>query len=98
MLDLSENAKSFISGWVTGCTQVVVMQPFEIIKVRQINQPLDSIKYQGFANSFKTILRDEGFLAFYKGINLLIKVFISLSRNLFSTHWIWDTKFTSVRL
>ena len=72
MLDLSENAKSFISGWVTGCTQVVVMQPFEIIKVRQINQPLDSLKYQGFANSFKTILREEGLLTFYKGICVFI--------------------------
>ena len=98
MLNLSENAKSFISGWVTGCTQVVVMQPFEIIKVRQINQPLGSLKYQGFSNSFKTILREEGFLTFYKGKHLFIKVFIDLIRNLFSTHRIWNTKFTAIRL
>jgi hypothetical protein len=56
MADLSENVKSFISGWVTGCTQVIVMQPFEIIKVRQINEPFHSQKYKGFIRSFKTIL------------------------------------------
>jgi hypothetical protein len=67
MTDLSENAKSFISGWVTGCSQVLVMQPFEIIKVRQINEPYHSDKYKGFLRSFRTILTNEGPLAFYKG-------------------------------
>lgn len=37
MSQLSEDAKSFISGLVSGWFQVIVMQPFEIVKVRQTN-------------------------------------------------------------
>ena len=33
-----ETLKDFICGSVSGWTQVIVMQPFEIIKVRLINQ------------------------------------------------------------
>jgi hypothetical protein len=33
-------AKDFISGCVCGWVQVVVMQPFEIVKVRLINQSM----------------------------------------------------------
>jgi hypothetical protein len=64
---LSENGKGFLSGYVAGCVQVLVMQPFEIIKVRQVNESNNSLKYHGFTNAFKNILREEGALAFYKG-------------------------------
>jgi hypothetical protein len=60
--------KGFISGCVAGCTQVLVMQPFEIIKVRQVNEAANSLKYHGFINSIKSIFREEGLSAFYKGI------------------------------
>jgi len=66
-LELSENAKGFLSGYVAGCVQVLVMQPFEIIKVRQVNEASNSLKYHGFTNAFKSILREEGALAFYRG-------------------------------
>jgi hypothetical protein len=46
------------------------MQPFEIIKVRQINEPFESTRYSGFLKSFRTILREEGLLTFYKGTTL----------------------------
>lgn len=65
--ELSENVKGFISGYVAGCVQVLVMQPFEIIKVRQVNESNASLKYHGFINAFKNILKEEGALAFYKG-------------------------------
>lgn len=51
--------------------QVFVMQPFEIIKLRQVNEHDGSVKYHGFLRSFRTILQEEGIAAFYKGIIVL---------------------------
>jgi hypothetical protein len=72
---------SFISGSLAGVAQVFVMQPFETIKVRQVNEHDDSVKYRGFRGAFKTILREEGFLGFYKGTSFLSKAHLSIFRN-----------------
>lgn len=45
------------------------MQPFEIVKVRQVNEPGHSAKYRGFIRSITTILKEEGYTGFYKGKN-----------------------------
>jgi hypothetical protein len=58
MPTFSEDVISFVSGAVTGCAQVFVMQPFEIIKLRQVNEEDGSVKYHGFRRSFKTILQE----------------------------------------
>ena len=62
-----EDVISFVSGALAGFAQVFVMQPFEIIKLRQVNEQQGSVKYKGFSRAFKTILTEEGFLGFYKG-------------------------------
>ncbi len=43
------------------------MQPFEIIKVRLANQSLLNPTYKGILDCARSIYREEGPLAFYKG-------------------------------
>jgi hypothetical protein len=43
------------------------MQPFEIVKVRLINQSLLHPEYNGIIDCFKKIRKEEGSSAFYKG-------------------------------
>lgn len=53
------------SGW----SQVFVMQPFEIIKVRLQTQSAANKMYNGIADCLMKIIKNEGFLALYKGIS-----------------------------
>lgn len=54
----------FNAGW----SQVFVMQPFEIIKVRLQTQDPNAKVYSGIVDCFKSIVNKEGPLALYKGI------------------------------
>lgn len=65
--NLSEDIKGFISGAFAGVAQVFVMQPFEKIKLRQVNEHDGSVKYHGFMRSLRTIIQEEGFFSFYQG-------------------------------
>lgn len=71
---MSEDVKGFISGAFAGFAQVFVMQPFEKIKLRQVNEHDESVKYHGFLRSVRTILQEEGFLSFYKGSPAVMQV------------------------
>lgn len=64
---ISDSLKDFACGCASGWTQVFVMQPFEIVKVRLINQSLKNSYYTGIFDCFKKIRSEEGLLAFYKG-------------------------------
>lgn len=59
--------KDFFCGCVSGWVQVFVMQPFEIVKVRLINQSSTNPQYKGIIDCFKKIRNEEGLIAFYKG-------------------------------
>jgi hypothetical protein len=65
--------KDFFSGCVSGWVQVLVMQPFEIVKVRLINQSLLNPEYNGIVDCFSKIYREEGAATFYKGNQYKIK-------------------------
>lgn len=54
---------SIISGW----SQVFVMQPFEIIKVRLQTQSNTNKMYNGIVDCLMKIIKNEGPLALYKG-------------------------------
>ncbi len=54
----------FISGSAAGIVQVLLGQPFDIVKVRMQTSPG---VYKSAADCFKSILSNEGPLAFYKG-------------------------------
>ena len=54
---------AFSSGFFMTCT----VSPFDIIRTRLMNQPVDAKIYNGFVDCFVKILRNEGPLGFYKG-------------------------------
>ena len=60
--------RGFVCGTVAGWMQVFVMQPFEIIKVRLVNQSLLKPEYFGIIDCFKRILKEEGVKTFYRGM------------------------------
>lgn len=64
---MNQSTKDIISGFISGWTQVLIMQPFEIIKVRLQTQPNANPYYLGIGDAFKKILKDEGPMSFYKG-------------------------------
>jgi hypothetical protein len=47
--------KDIVCGATSGLTQVLVMQPFEIVKVRLMNQSLKNPDYRGTFDCFKKI-------------------------------------------
>jgi solute carrier family 25 carnitine/acylcarnitine transporter 20/29 len=57
----------FICGCLSGWSQVLTMQPFEIIKVRLVNQSLHHPLYDGMLDCFSKIYQEEGIKGFYKG-------------------------------
>lgn len=75
---MNQSTKDIISGFISGWTQVIIMQPFEIIKVRLQTQSSQNPKYNGIVDAFKKILAEEGPFSFYKG-SILIKCRYSCS-------------------
>lgn len=57
----------FVCGCISGVSQVFVMQPFEIVKVRLVNQSRNNPEYKGMFDCFRKIKAEEGWFAFYKG-------------------------------
>lgn len=59
--------KDFVAGTVAGILQVIVGQPFDIIKVRiQAQSPINPM-YKGSLDCAKKIYKNEGFGTFYRG-------------------------------
>ena len=59
--------KDFVCGTIAGWLQVIVGQPFDIIKVRiQAQSPINP-KYLGTLDCARQIYKNEGLLSFYKG-------------------------------
>lgn len=54
-MSLVDIGKDFICGCVCGWVQVFVMQPFEIVKVRLINQSFLNPEYKGIFDCFRKI-------------------------------------------
>lgn len=70
---MNQSVKDIIAGFCSGWTQVMIMQPFEIVKVRLQTQSSNNPYYFGILDAFKKIAQEEGLLSFYKGISTLIK-------------------------
>ncbi len=64
---MEQAVKDIIAGFISGWTQVIIMQPFEIVKIRLQTQTAGNAYYNGMVDCFKKIAKDEGFSAFYKG-------------------------------
>ena len=65
---MQKNIQDFINGQVYGWTQVVIMQPFDRIKVMMQN----TVEKTGIMDSIKTIIKEEGVMGFYKGTGVLL--------------------------
>lgn len=63
-----DTALDFLCGCFSGLSQVFFMQPFELVKVRLINQSLKNPEYNGIFDCFRKVTKEEGFMAFYKGM------------------------------
>ncbi|KAJ3530493.1 hypothetical protein NM688_g7701 [Phlebia brevispora] len=63
--EMSKTAQDLIAGTAGGIAQVLVGQPFDIVKVRMQSAPKGT--YSGMVQCAGGILRNEGPLAFYKG-------------------------------
>lgn len=64
---MNQNLKDIICGFISGWTQVIIMQPFEIVKIRLQTQSAENPYYKGMVDAFQRIAKEEGMLAFYKG-------------------------------
>jgi len=62
---MSNTVKDLAAGTAGGLTQVLVGQPFDIVKVRMQTAPRGT--YSGMLDCASGILKNEGPLAFYKG-------------------------------
>lgn len=64
---MNQTTKDILSGFFSGWCQVLIMQPFEIVKVRLQTQCGSKPYYKGIGDAFKKIGREEGIMSFYKG-------------------------------
>lgn len=64
---MAQSIKDFTAGVISGWTQVLIMQPFEIIKVRLQKQNAKNPEYAGIIDCLKKIVQKEGITALYKG-------------------------------
>lgn len=64
---MTQALKDFTGGVISGWTQVMIMQPFEIIKVRLQTQSHNNPEYAGIIDCLQKTVRREGILALYKG-------------------------------
>lgn len=64
---MNQNLKDIICGFISGWTQVIIMQPFEIVKIRLQTQSTSNPYYKGMVDAFQKIAKEEGLSAFYKG-------------------------------
>jgi hypothetical protein len=78
--------ESTIIGGITGSIAEAVVMPALVIKTRMMAQGADAslVSYRSAAHAATTMLRDEGFGAFYKGLGLSV-VFTPLARGLYMT-------------
>lgn len=58
---------NLLSGSISGAVTRLVVSPFDVIKIRFQLQDADNIKYTSFTQAARSILREEGFAAFWKG-------------------------------
>lgn len=64
---MTQAVKDFTAGVISGWTQVIIMQPFEIIKIRLQTQDSRNPEYSGILDCLKKTVKNEGFMALYKG-------------------------------
>ena len=57
----------FTSAFCAGFCMAVTVNPFDMVRTRVMNQPVDNKLYNGMFDAFGKIMTNEGPKAFYKG-------------------------------
>lgn len=66
------NVNSLTAGAVSGVVATVCVYPLDMVKTRLTVQVNGQNKYNGIIDAFRVIFKEEGFLAFYKGMTASI--------------------------
>ncbi len=64
---MSQGVKDFFAGLCSGWAQVIIMMPFDIVKIRLQTQDEKNPRYSGAMDCLKKIVAEEGPTALYKG-------------------------------
>lgn len=66
----------FLLGWSVTTTSGVCAYPFDTVRRRMMLTSGQSLKYRNSFHAFREIVRNEGFLALYRGVtaNMLVGV------------------------
>lgn len=83
-LPIGPASHSFIVGSAAGCTSTLISYPFDLLRTRFASDT----KFSKLSSTLKTIYRDEGLLALFKGVNTAV-VSISLYTGLM--FWSYET-------
>jgi len=70
--------KKFISGGCAGAIGCVIGNPFDILKIRLIND-INGIKYKGIIDATRQIIAVDSYAGFFKGLNVNIARAVSLN-------------------
>ena len=86
------NLNDFIAGSLAGIVQVLVGQPFDMLKVRMQTKPK---KYKAILQTTKKIIFEESPMAFYKGtlsplIGISFCVAVQFSANIFARNYFFS--------
>ena len=60
-------AESLLSGGLAGVTALITTYPLDLIRARLTIQTSEQ-KYNGIVDTFKKVVREEGYRALYKGV------------------------------
>ncbi|EME31823.1 Probable S-adenosylmethionine carrier 2, chloroplastic [Galdieria sulphuraria] len=63
------NTETYVSGSFAGGLAAALTNPFDVVKTRMQTQPVgNDRKYKSLVHCFCQIMKEEGFLAFFKGV------------------------------
>jgi hypothetical protein len=83
-------AQTAAAGAIAGFTARMAVAPVDLVKIRlQIQQgsPLSNLKYRGMFGTMSTVIKEEGFLALWKGnipAQLMVMTFVSFKFSAFN--------------
>ncbi|XP_063956452.1 solute carrier family 25 member 43-like [Lytechinus pictus] len=91
--------RAMMAGALGGMAATVVTYPTDMVKTRLIVQPTASTRrrYRGIIHAFKLIIKEEGLLAFYKGMLTSLLGSIPFSAGTFAAYEMLDMLWTKPR-
>lgn len=91
--------KAMLAGALGGMAATIVTYPTDMVKTRLIVQPTDKKRrrYRGIVHAFRLILKEEGLLAFYKGMFTSLLGSIPFTAGTFASYELLDMLWSKPR-